>query len=572
MERKQKFRVVLYIIIAAVIAAAVIFAAARGSMDSTSVLNEKLELGQKYLVELDYSNAVLEFTDAIKIDPKNPDAYIGLAEAYIGTGDTEKAIEALERGYEETGDERIKQMLDELTGDSEAEETEVSETEEVTLPAETTTEAETTVTTEENNGEASDDDVIPMESIYIPYKVNGSLMDEKYEDGKIKVSITTVYNENHEDVSKDISYCNYNDSIAMHIDIWNDNNSFSVSGITAPKYESFDDYVRYMINSVDIRKAGFPTLENKYAINSPYLGIWRIFDENNTLLYETPIQNDNIYDENGRLVQSGNEKFEYDKNGNLKEYNSWANVDECKYTYKRNLEYDENDRLIKCTWLDNRDYGYDTITYKDTTTYEYDDRGNCIYEEYDSDSYNHIHKYDSHGNEIYYKYTWKPPHGTGDSSITTSSYKYDNKGNIIEIEQKHEIEGDNCSTVKKQTRKYDSNNNVTYVKTTVHETSESNYDDEYRIKVNDYTIEYINEYDSDNNLIRKKSSTIYSNGEHDDDIYTEVYTYDSDGRVKTSEIYNADNECIATNEYEYLRLELPKYVLDEFRKAAGSRK
>lgn len=560
MERKQKFRIVLYIVIAAVIAAAVIFAAARGGMDSTSVLNEKLELGQKYLVELDYSNAVLEFTDAIKIDPKNPDAYIGLAEAYIGTGDTEKAIEALERGYEETGDERIKKMLDELTGDS--------ETEEVTLPAETTTEAETTVTTEENNGEASDDDVIPMESIYIPYKVNGSLMDEKYEDGKIKVSIGTVSNGNDEVISKDISYCDYNNSIDIYIQVFGDN-GFLITRITAPEYESFDYYVR---NRVDIRKAGFPTLDNKYAINSPYLlGMYRVFDENNTLIYENSIHDDYIYDENGRLVQTGDSKYEYDKNGNLKEYNLWTNNDECKYTYKRNLEYDENDRLIKCT--DNSDYGYDSTTYMDTTTYEYDDRGNCIYEEYDSDSCNIIHKYDSYGNEICYKYTWKPPYGTG-NQITTSSYKYDNKGNAIEIEQKYESEGDSYkdSAIKKQTRKYDSNNNVTYVKTTVHETSESDYDDEYRIKVNDYTIEYINEYDSDNNLIRKKSSTNHSNGEHDDDIYTEVYTYDSDGRVKTSEVYNADNECIATNEYEYLRLELPKYVLDEFREAAGSRK
>ena len=557
MERKQKFRVVLYIIIAAVIAAAVIFAAARGGMDSTSVLNEKLELGQKYLVELDYSNAVLEFTDAIKIDPKNPDAYIGLAEAYIGTGDTEKAIEALEMGYEETGDERIKKMLDELTGDS--------ETEEVTLPAETTTEAETTVTTEENNGEASDDDVIPMESIYIPYKVNGSLMDEKYEEGKIKVSIGTDFD--------NIFYCDYNNSIDMYIQALDDN-SFYITRITAPKSESFDDHHGRYGHIIDIKKAGFPTMESKYAINSPYLlGMYRVFDENNTLICENTIQNDYIYDENGRLVQYGNTKYEYNKNGNLKEYNYWFNIDECKYTYKKNYKYDENDRLIKYTWLDNRDYGYDTTTYKDTITYEYDDRGNCIYEEYDSDSCNHIHKYDSYGNEIYYKYTWKPPHGTG-NQITTSSYKYDNKGNAIEIEQKYESEGDSYkdSAIKKQTRKYDSNNNVTYVKTTVHETSESDYDDEYRIKVNDYTIEYINEYDSDNNLIRKKSSIIYSNGEHDDDIYTEVYTYDSDGRVKTSEIYNADNECIATNEYEYLRLELPKYILDEFREAAGSRK
>ena len=148
MDKKFNKRLI-FIAAAAVLAviAAIFFIFMR--KDTAGSVQEHLELGQKYLVELDYSNAVLEFTDAINIDPKNPDAYIGLAEAYIGTGDTEKAIETLEKGYEETGDERIKKMLDELTGSSDTENDteETTVTEEVTLPAETEV-SETTVTTE----------------------------------------------------------------------------------------------------------------------------------------------------------------------------------------------------------------------------------------------------------------------------------------------------------------------------------------------------------------------------------------------------------------------------------------
>ena len=45
---------------------------------------EKIELGQKYLTELNYTEAVASFTEAIELDPENIPAYMGRAEAYIG--------------------------------------------------------------------------------------------------------------------------------------------------------------------------------------------------------------------------------------------------------------------------------------------------------------------------------------------------------------------------------------------------------------------------------------------------------------------------------------------------------
>ncbi|MGN0706792.1 MAG: tetratricopeptide repeat protein, partial [Faecalibacterium sp.] len=46
---------------------------------------EKVELGQKYLTELNYTEAIASFTEAINLDPENIPAYMGRAQAYRGT-------------------------------------------------------------------------------------------------------------------------------------------------------------------------------------------------------------------------------------------------------------------------------------------------------------------------------------------------------------------------------------------------------------------------------------------------------------------------------------------------------
>lgn len=56
-------------------------------------LSRQLDLGEKYLEEQNYEQAVVEFDKAIAIDPMNERAYIGKAEAYVGMGDYEQAAE-----------------------------------------------------------------------------------------------------------------------------------------------------------------------------------------------------------------------------------------------------------------------------------------------------------------------------------------------------------------------------------------------------------------------------------------------------------------------------------------------
>lgn len=108
---------------------------------------EHYDLGMQYLTESNYKEAILAFTAAIKIDPRQVEAYVGRADAYMGLyqsggednlqlaqldyeealrlddqlvevylrlaglyiqqGETEKALALLQQGYEATGDERL---------------------------------------------------------------------------------------------------------------------------------------------------------------------------------------------------------------------------------------------------------------------------------------------------------------------------------------------------------------------------------------------------------------------------------------------------------------------------------
>ncbi len=111
---KQKTRIIIYILIAAaVVIMGVMAVLSRAGGGDDSALAH-IDLGRTYLIELSYDKAVIEFTEAIRIDPMNADAYLGLAEAYLGMGEIDEAVETLKRGYENTGDIKLKNMIDEI--------------------------------------------------------------------------------------------------------------------------------------------------------------------------------------------------------------------------------------------------------------------------------------------------------------------------------------------------------------------------------------------------------------------------------------------------------------------------
>ncbi len=116
MKNKLKFIIPIVIaVIAIIVAALCIDFTPAERVDIPSLVST----AQKYLIENNYEQAIAEFNKIIEIDPINVDAYIGIADAYIGIGDTEKAIEWLQKGYELTGNERLKAMIDKLNSDDE---------------------------------------------------------------------------------------------------------------------------------------------------------------------------------------------------------------------------------------------------------------------------------------------------------------------------------------------------------------------------------------------------------------------------------------------------------------------
>lgn len=76
---------------------------------------ELLDLGEKYLIEMNYEQALVQFLKVIEIEPMNPRGYTGAAEAYTALGETDKAIVVLKNGLEKIPDDtEIQMLLDEL--------------------------------------------------------------------------------------------------------------------------------------------------------------------------------------------------------------------------------------------------------------------------------------------------------------------------------------------------------------------------------------------------------------------------------------------------------------------------
>lgn len=107
--KKKNFQYVLFaagVILAAVIAGIGIY------NTPAKRLERMLDLGNKYLEAYDYEQAVIQFNKAIEIDPMSVEAYLGLVEVYIRTGDFDMALEYAKKGYELTGDERLREKIE----------------------------------------------------------------------------------------------------------------------------------------------------------------------------------------------------------------------------------------------------------------------------------------------------------------------------------------------------------------------------------------------------------------------------------------------------------------------------
>lgn len=77
-------------------------------------LHRQLVLGNRYLEEQQFEEAVLAFDRAIGIDEACVEAYLGKVEAYEGLNDYEKAVEFLEICYNLSGDSHYTERIQDI--------------------------------------------------------------------------------------------------------------------------------------------------------------------------------------------------------------------------------------------------------------------------------------------------------------------------------------------------------------------------------------------------------------------------------------------------------------------------
>ena len=106
MSKKQTVSCILIILL-------LLFTVACGSPAETPV--DHLSLGERFLLEMNYEQALVHFLALIDIEPMNPRGYTGAAEAHIGLGQVDEAIAVLRLGQERLPDNvEIRDMLDGL--------------------------------------------------------------------------------------------------------------------------------------------------------------------------------------------------------------------------------------------------------------------------------------------------------------------------------------------------------------------------------------------------------------------------------------------------------------------------
>lgn len=228
---KAKLKIIIPMIIAAVlILLAFIFI--RFSPSQGTDIASLITTAQKYLVEQNYDMAIAEFEKAIELDPKNTDAYIGIAQAYELTGDTEKALEWLQKGYDLTGDPALKAEMDRINGMSAAvtavdvDETSIDESEREITTAESVETSETAETVDAAEAAAEEirakavsvmemfnvykETAEPNSVVYYYLPGEGSVTKCEYnENGELTLAYEQRYSEISKSCSGELKLLNY---------------------------------------------------------------------------------------------------------------------------------------------------------------------------------------------------------------------------------------------------------------------------------------------------------------------------------------------------------------------------
>ena len=98
---------IILLVIAIIISLVFVF----NNRHSAKAYNNKLEEAQKYVSKLDYKKAEAAYLKAIDINPKQPTAYVELADVYVTANKQDKAEAILEKGYKNVDGKENKKII-----------------------------------------------------------------------------------------------------------------------------------------------------------------------------------------------------------------------------------------------------------------------------------------------------------------------------------------------------------------------------------------------------------------------------------------------------------------------------
>lgn len=108
----KKIKTVLFVLISVlvIIIGIIAFVLVSGRMKQNNYV-EAISSAEKYVLQNRYEDAIVQYKKAITINPKDEEAYLGLAEVYISLGDFSKAKAILSKGFAMTSSAEIKRAI-----------------------------------------------------------------------------------------------------------------------------------------------------------------------------------------------------------------------------------------------------------------------------------------------------------------------------------------------------------------------------------------------------------------------------------------------------------------------------
>ncbi len=490
-----------------------------------SRVSRYLGAAERYLSEMNYEQAVIEFKNILKIEPMNVDAYLGLADAYIGMGDTEKALEVLREGLEKTGDTSLQSKIDELT-----------------KPAESSSSSSAVQTSSSTTSDTTSEPV------------------EQSDD---EPKVTREYDEENRLVWEEVISPDGTITDTQYGEYYDDEGNVTGWGVIDKSVDRLDENGDYIpVSEYHYSEDG--TLNNEYQYN-----------DRGDLIKDYNVSED-VEGETGTTTSTY--KYEYGPFGVLSKVKTVVEVWEEEtqtYAITTNYTYDAAGKRISKVETNTWNGETDTSV---TTNYTYDAAGKLISEtEIGPDGSRREYteyKYDSDGRRIERHSLHYRNRGGSLSQDETETWKYNDAGRRIEhyYSSRNNLNRENTKRTEHITiqkwddagRKIEDTTKTIRDGQLVSEDSRTHsYDEKSKTAEHKYSYKGLDRtrvststhtYNENGRVVHRTTTTTYTDGRQpktSESVITWVYEYDELGRVILETGHDEDGNYAGKWEYEY---------------------